>query len=124
MVKSGVEIKGLKKVTKNLRREVNKIEGDTFKGVKVALAWLQGRIIKVTPVDFGFLRNSIFTFVSKAKNAINATIGFTISYAPFVHEKTDADFKAPGTHAKFLEKPVLENQDKILQIIANEAKIK
>ena len=118
-----LEVKGLDKITKNLRREIGKIEGDVFRGINLAFAWLQLRIIKITPLEFGFLRNSFFKTVVKEKKRIIARIGFTISYAPFIHEKTTASFKTPGTQAKFLEKPIMENSERILQIIAQEAKI-
>jgi len=121
--KSGVRVEGIEIVNANLKREVAKIEGDTFRGVKIALAWLSGVVLKLTPVDFGILRNSIFTSATKRKGVIDAIIGFTAEYAPFVHEKISANFKAPGTQAKFLEEPVMENQTEILQIIAKEARL-
>lgn len=121
---AGIEPKGLKDIQRNLRREINKIEGDTERGLKLALTWLRGRVLKVTPIDFGILRNSLFTQVLRTGRTITARIGFTINYAPFVHEKTGANFSAPNTGAKFLEKPIMENSDRILQIVRDEAKIK
>lgn len=119
-----IKVEGLKRVQKNLRKELKKIDSNVGRGLKLAFAWLQKRIIKVTPIDQGFLRGSFFSQVIKLKNGWDGIIGFTIKYAPFVHEKTTANFKAPGTQAKFLEQPIMNNSDKILKIIANEAKIK
>lgn len=122
---TGVSVTGLEDIQKNLRREIGNIRGDARKGLQLALNWLKGRIVKVTPIEFGILRNSIFLSTAiEAGKVVGARIGFTINYAPFVHEKTDANFSAPNTGAKFLEKPIMENSDRILQIIRDEAKIK
>lgn len=61
-------------------------------------------------------------------------LGFTANYATFVHENLEARFYRPdapkgkkgrqGSGAKFLEYALQRNQQKILDIIAKEAKIK
>ncbi len=38
----------------------------------------------------------------------NVIVGFTAAYALPVHENVGANFKAPGTQAKFLEQPARE----------------
>lgn len=119
-----IKVEGLKKVQKNLRKELKNIDSDVGRGLKLAFAWLQKRIIKVTPLEFNILRSSFFSQVLKLKNGWDGVIGFTAKYAPFVHEKTTANFKTPGTQAKFLEKPIMDNSDKILRIVQQEAKIK
>lgn len=119
-----IEVKGRNKILKNLGKQLGKIDGNVGRGMKLGFAWLQGRIIKVTPVDFGILRASFFSTVFKIRKGWDGVIGFTAKYAPFVHEKTTAKFKSPGTQAKFLEEPIMKNANKFLKIVAKEAKIK
>lgn len=49
--------------------------------------------------------------------------GYTANYAALVHENVDANWKRPGATAKFLEKAIRINQNKILHIIKSKAKI-
>lgn len=121
---SRIEVKGRNKILKNLGKQIGKIDGNVGRGLKLGFAFLQGRIIKVTPIDFGFLRASFFSQVLKLKSGWDGIIGFTAKYAPFVHEKTTANFQSPGTQAKFLEEPIMQNADRLLKIVAQEAKIK
>lgn len=116
-----IEISGLPNIRKNLRNEIKNIKGDAGRGIKLALVWLKGKVLDVTPIEFGILRNSAFTGVEQTSEGTDGIIGFTADYAPHVHENTKANFKAPGTKAKFLEEPIIENSDKILQIIKEQA---
>ena len=51
-------------------------------------------------------------------------MGFSANYALFVHENMGANFKRPGSGAKFFEVTLKRNKEKILQIIGNNARIK
>jgi len=57
-------------------------------------------------------------------------MGFTANYAIFVHEMTDENtgkkinWKRPGSGAKFFEKALYRNKEKILQIMRDNAKIR
>ena len=51
-------------------------------------------------------------------------LGFSASYAWFVHENIGATFQRPGAGAKFFEAGLKRNTPKMLKIIAQEAKIK
>lgn len=122
MAGSRIEVSGLPEIRKNLRNELKNIKGDVARGVRLALLWLKGKVLDVTPIEFGILRNSAFTDVEKTSDGVDGVIGFTADYAPHVHENTKANFNAPGTKAKFLEEPIIENSDGILQIIKQQAK--
>lgn len=51
-------------------------------------------------------------------------MGFTAYYAMYVHEMVEAEhFTRSGSGAKFMEAALKRNKDKILEIIAKEAKI-
>lgn len=51
-----------------------------------------------------------------------AVIGYTASYAIYVHE-IDKAYRAPGTSWKFLEQAVIESEKDILKIIKRTARI-
>lgn len=50
--------------------------------------------------------------------------GFGANYAVKVHEEVDAQFKRPGSGAKFLEAAIKRNKKQILEIIRKYATIK
>lgn len=50
-------------------------------------------------------------------------MGFSAYYATFVHENVGAHFQRPDAGAKFLQAALNNNQQKILEMIAHEAKI-
>jgi hypothetical protein len=116
-VKSGIF--GTDLLLKNLNREIIAIEGRTDAGLNSAALWIKGESQKITPIKIGNLRDSAYT--DRLKH-LAYVIGYTAYYAPFVHE-INKNYKAPGTSWKFLEK-TLQRTRKILQIIANKAKIK
>ena len=51
-------------------------------------------------------------------------LGFSASYATYVHENLGATFQRPGAGAKFLQAAVEKERDNILRVIREEAKIK
>lgn len=118
---------GLANIQKNLAKEIAKIEGDIEAGMLAAVKFVQGEAMEITPVSQGggTLVNSAFSGAGKVGNKIVGRIGYTAKYAPFVHEMPASNnFTKIGTGPKFLEKPIRENQNEILQIIAKRAKIK
>lgn len=74
--------------------------------------------------------------MAAAKKIPIAFLGFSANYAMWVHEMVDANFarpkniggkmtaRRPGAGAKFFEMALLRNKDKMLQILAKNAKIK
>ena len=49
-------------------------------------------------------------------------VGYTAKYAMIVHENVGAQFKTPGTQAKFLEEPFRVNRDRYMEIILKTVK--
>ena len=116
-----VRIKGHRFATANLNRQIGLIEGDISKGLKAALLFVLGKAIEIAPAEFGVLRSSGFTSVDSVD--LTGRVGFTAKYAPFVHEMPETNnFSTPDTGPKFLEKPIFQNTDAILQIIKKRAK--
>lgn len=140
-MKNGVHIEGLNGIKKKLKSHTKLTEQKTENAFKIGLLWLIGKAVKLAPIDTGILRNSAFTDVTKSKNTISGTLGFTAEYAAWVHNmkgklkgKKRADFgktrqgvkfgggSGKGTYwsggePRFLEKAVMRNQDKFIEII-------
>ncbi len=118
-----IKIRGEKAVLKNLNRAIVKIEGNTTKGMLAAGLFVEGESNEIVPQRLGGLINSSFTSVGRLAKRIIVRVGYTVNYAPFVHEMPETNnFTKPGTGPKFLWKAVTTNSMKILQIIRARAK--
>lgn len=118
-------IRGVDTVLRNLNNEIKKIKNRSMEGLIEAVIELE-RDMDITsptvPVEFGNLRGSFFRepFYTFGQPAVR--FGFNASYAWWVHENVGANFKRPGSGAKFLEAALKRNEDKILKIIQEYAK--
>ena len=121
-------IKGIDDVMRNLNKEVAKIKHRTAAGLTLAAANILAdcdRVSPTIPVDTGELRAS--RFVSPPMLIGNKTtimFGFSANYAAAVHEMVGANFKRPGSGARFLEASLKRNVKSSLKIIRDNAKIK
>ena len=116
---------GLDNILKTLNKEIRKIEGDTFIGVKKAGIFVQGESQEIVPQRLGVLFNSAFTQAERQGSRSVARVGYTAKYAPFVHEMPASfNYTKPGTGPKFLQKAIANNRRKIVKIIADSAKVK
>ena len=123
MSKSRVTVKGRKKVLRNLNREIQSIENNTFKGMLAAGLFVEGESNNTAPHDTGLMINSSFTSVSRMFGKIFARVGYTAEYSAIVHEMPETNnFTKTGTSSKFLWKAVTRNTKKILEIIRSRAK--
>ena len=120
-VRIRAKIKGLQKVMNNLNREVKKITFKSEKGLMIAGFFIKRKSQQNVPVDTGALKASAFVENISIFGKPAAMIGYTQSYAVFVHEIM-TNYHKVG-RAKYLENIVKENQNEILQIIRREAKI-
>ena len=119
-----IKIKGVQKVLKNLTKEVQKINGRTKEGLRIAALFVEGESNKNTPHDKGVLIGSSFSSVSDTRVGPVARVGYTAKYAPFVHEMPSTNnFSKPDTGPKFLINAVTRNIQTILRIIQKRAKV-
>jgi hypothetical protein len=99
-----VTFTGTNEVIANINREIAGLRTKSEKAMRGAALSVKQKTLPITPADTGNLRRSWFTEVFEAEDGFaSAEIGFTASYAPYVHE-TDRIYKAPGTAWKFLER--------------------
>lgn len=80
--------------------------------------------IKVTPKDWGTLRNTIFVDQNTTGEQTRLTIGAggpAAPYAVVVHEKlSGVNWRTPGTGPKYLENPIRERMPKLDDRVARE----
>ena len=154
-------LRGMRKVMRNLKTELNKIEGKTLQGLIEAAIIIRRDMAHTppkVPVDVRNLEASWFTVTSGGKVTAGTSpdfkgndsnemaadhskivstatalitgnktpvviMGFSANYAIFVHENVGANFKRPGSGAKFLEAALKRNEKNILETVAKSAKI-
>lgn len=109
---------GLNTVLRNLNKAVRGIENRSQTGLLLVGQLIKRRSVQLTPVDTGNLRNS--AYVTPMAHAVE--IGYTASYAAYVHE-VDKAYRAPGTGWKFLERAIRENTKAILDLIRKTARV-
>lgn len=144
------KITGIQDVIRNLNTEIKGIEGRTRVGLKKAGMLVERASIKRAPVVTGNLKSSHYSESFNTSRGPGVEVGYTASYAPFVHENPRAGktggvspkgvaYKAPinpsGTRStqavystvggwKFLEIPLRRNVRRIIAIIKQNAKLK
>lgn len=128
-----------KAMAEDFKKALDEIGIDAFKGARKAGLFIQGEAQEITPQKTGTLVNSAFTDSERTKKKFRVRVGFTAKYAPHVHEMPDPKVTQPGGFAlkvrhvnwtkkgtgnKFLEKAVVNNLKKILDIIWFSARLK
>jgi hypothetical protein len=116
-----VRVTGLSQIVRNLNKEIRKFKGQTKAGLWEAALMIQRESQKNTPIDTGNLRSGAFTEAYDISHGPGAMIGYTASYAPFVHE-INANYRVG--HWKFLEMALRKLAVKVLQTITAKAKIR
>lgn len=128
-------VHGLDDVLGNLNREIEGIKERGGDGCLKAARYVEGEAKKRVPVDSGNLRASGYSRREQAgKDA--AEVGFSASYAVFVHENMEQKLKGQPRRSgsgkgrywetgqpKFLQSVLEEDRDTILDIIREEAEV-
>lgn len=131
---------GLDTVLKNLNQKIAEMKKGGRQGLLRAGLLVRRRGQIQTPEETGTLVNSWYgpELKTQSNGDIIAEIGLTASYAPFVHEMVGANFTGPRpgarvkarriggkatAKAKFLEGPLKESTQEILDLLAKETHI-
>jgi hypothetical protein len=106
----------------NLNRQVSNIKKRSAAGMWEAALIIQRRSMELTPVDTGNLKGSAYSILIPQlfSGGPGAEIGYTASYAPFVHE-IDKNYKVGQW--KFLETAMKEKRRQVLEAIRKRARI-
>ena len=117
-----IKILGAADVLKAMKHADSVIGEKIANNMKRAGLFLQRESQKIVPVDTSNLKNSAGTRAFGEGWNTDVIVFYTASYAVWVHEIETRNGKRvkhkPGKSAKFLEKPMRENRDKILRIIS------
>lgn len=132
-------IEGVKEILDNLRKEDQKLAQRMEGALKLAGLTLQRESQSLVPVHFGNLKASAFTRAEGSGYDTEVSVGYTASYAIFVHEAVGMVLAgqprrgkgAKGRYwdpqgkaqAKFLEEPSRRLAPELRKIIQEAAKI-
>lgn len=117
-------VNGLQDVLRNLNREIQGIENRTLTGLGKVGLFIKGESVEMVPQDKGILINSAYHQTANTSNGPVVRIGYTAKYAPYVHEMPETyNYSKAGTGPKFLEKPVKDNYNFILELIRRNAHV-
>ena len=83
-------ITGMRGILQRKHKEDERIVKAWIRGLKKAGLLLQRESMKLVPVDHGVLRGSAFTRVTGTGSKTDVQVGYTASYAIYVHENLDA----------------------------------
>lgn len=129
-------LKGLNEVVGNIQTAVKGMAKTSTSGLADALLFVAVESQQRAPVDTGDLRGSVlvtlgdstigtglangtFTSVTPIPDiASGGTVSYNTKYAATQHEHIEYDHPRGG-QAKYLESVLVENTDRILQLIAN-----
>lgn len=115
---SMIKVKGVSSIISALQKAgKDKIQA-VSNGLLMGGKFLQSESQKVVPVLTGNLRGSAFTRRIDDKTV---AVGYSASYAIYVHENLDAQHKT-GKQAKFLEEPARTKRSEILKVIQRYSK--
>lgn len=124
--RTGPGLLGIEKVMRNLNIQLKKMEVKSVAGMLIGAAIIR-RDMDMTPplipIDTGNLRASWFTTSGYSGRGPFVLMGFTASYALFVHEMNWRQGKRPGSGPKFFEASISRNKDKVLAAIATSCRI-
>lgn len=110
-------------ITQRLNLQIKKIKFKSKSGIRKATLLVKRESLKRTPINTGNLRGSAYSLIEdRIIGGPRGEIGYTASYAPYVHE-INKNYRKAGTSWKFLEKALKDNRKRILELIKGEVKI-
>ena len=130
-------LKGLDDIVDTIQEEVDKLEHKGTQGLADGLLYTAEESQQRAPVETGDLRGSVLVeidgeeYAKGAENggvnvvgtlpekATKGSVSYNTSYAATQHEQIHYDHPNGG-QAKYLESVLVENQDRILKIIAED----
>lgn len=128
-------VKGLDDVLSNFQGVIDRTNDNARTGLQIGGAYLKGEALKLTPIDEGDLRASIYYSTVQDRQGADLRVGYTAKHAPYVHEapmklkgqpRTSGSKKGTYWSAgenKFLEKAVMRNAQRFLGIVARYMKL-
>jgi hypothetical protein len=131
-------VTGVQGILKNLKARNAALAAGVSRGLRLAGLHLQRESQRVVPVDLGNLKASAFTRATGKGYDTVVNIGYTATYAIFVHENVEMKWKGLPRHApskgrywdpqgrgqaKFLEEPARRLGPELRAIIRAHSKV-
>ena len=120
MPKRGAKLVGVEEAIRRVYTKKGELARGMARGITKATLFLLRKSQQVVPVDTGALRASGFAEIMGAGFRTQGRVGYTMSYAIFVHENLEARHR-PGKQAKYLSGPAKKFRNKMVQIMRDEA---
>lgn len=103
-----------KQILENLKKHHDLLKRGVYAGIIDVSTELEFKSNELAPRDIGFLRMSSFSVQPLYGDIILGRVGYTASYAAYVHEMPESyNFTKPGTGPKFLEKAAKRNERRL-----------
>ena len=114
-----MKIVGADRVIRNLSRYASRMSSAMDAAVLQSAEIVKDESQASCPVATGALRDSAVTASESADDVINAAVGYTASYALYVHERLDVTHV--NGEAKFLEKALKSYETRFLPALKGNA---
>lgn len=112
------KVTGVEEVQRNLNKALKGINKNTSAGIAGASLFIKAQSQKLTSVKEGNLVRTAFSKEIPGSKETTYAVGYTADYAAAVHEMPDdTRWNRPGAENEFLEKAVVRNLTKIMNII-------
>lgn len=118
---SGIAIEGTDKLRKKLKVASKGVDTRFTQALYIGGLFLQRQSQEIVPIDTGNLRGSAFTRPESDAPKPTVKVGYTASYAVYVHEDKNARHEE-GKMAKFLEIPLRLYRSRIVQLVRKKMK--
>lgn len=118
----GVKVKGIKQVSRNVNRAINNIQDRrVVRALTSAMIVGASQAAIYTPIDTSYLLNSQFREILVNGARFTGRVGYSASYAAFVHDPANPQrFRRATAEKEFLTKGFEDSRDAIDRVVARE----
>ena len=118
----GVKVKGIKQVSRNVNRAIYNIQDRKVVRALTSAMIIGGSQAAIyTPIDTSYLINSQFREIVINGTRITGRVGYTASYAAYVHDPSiSQNFRRSTAQKEFLTKGFEDERELIDRTIARE----
>ena len=118
----GVTVKGIKQVSRNVNRAIDSIQDRrVVRALTSAMIVGASQAAIYTPIDTSYLINSQFREHSVNGTRFIGRVGYSASYAAYVHDPANPQrFRRATAQKEFLTKGFEESRDVIDRVVAKE----
>jgi len=118
----GVKVKGIRQVSRNVNRAIDNIQDRrVVRALTSAMIVGASQAAIYTPIDTSYLLNSQFREIVVNGTRITGRVGYTASYAAYVHDPANPQrFRRATAEKEFLTKGFEESRDVIDRVVQKE----